>query len=82
MAGNVLDKVEKIRREPPPWLLPVIALDVILRALAARRAVQNGQKVWALAIGLVNSMGILPVVYLLWFQHDHDEADDAPADAA
>jgi hypothetical protein len=73
MSENLVDQVERIRREPPPWLIPIIALDVVLRAFAVRRAVQNGQRGWALAIGLVNSMGILPVTYLLFFQRDRED---------
>jgi hypothetical protein len=75
MSENIIDQVERIRREPPPWLLPIIAMDVVLRAFAVRRAVQNGQRAWALAIGLVNSMGILPVAYLLFFQHERPDEE-------
>jgi hypothetical protein len=75
MSENIIDQVERIRREPPPWLLPVIALDVLLRAFAVRRALRNGQRAWALAIGLVNSMGILPVVYLFFFQDERPDTE-------
>jgi hypothetical protein len=77
MSDNIIDQVERIRREPPPWLFPIIAMDVVLRAFAVRRAVQNGQRGWALAIGIVNSMGILPVTYLLFFQQER--SDEEPA---
>jgi hypothetical protein len=79
MAETLIDQVERLRRQPPPWLVPVMAVDVVLRAFAARRAVQNGQRGWALAIGLINSMGILPVAYLIFFQREHpdDSADGA-----
>ena len=82
MSETLIDQVERLRRQPPPWLMPVMAVDVVLRAIAARRAVQNGQRGWALAIGVVNSMGILPIAYLLWFQRDSDNAPTASEDAS
>jgi hypothetical protein len=62
--------------------MPVMAVDVVLRAIAARRAVQNGQRGWALAIGVVNSMGILPIAYLLWFQREADDKDASSQDSS
>ncbi|OGC92894.1 hypothetical protein A3D85_01780 [Candidatus Amesbacteria bacterium RIFCSPHIGHO2_02_FULL_47_9] len=47
------------------WLWPLLILDVVLRGVALWRAGRNGQKWWFVALLVVNSMGILPGIYLL-----------------
>ncbi len=47
------------------WLLPLILLDLVLKALALWRAARSSQPIWFVALLLVNSLGILPAVYLL-----------------
>lgn len=45
-------------------LIPLAILDIILKALSLWRAARNGQKGWFVALLLVNSLGILPGIYL------------------
>jgi hypothetical protein len=45
-------------------LLPFIALDVALKAFSLWFAARKGQTYWFIAMILVNSLGILPAVYL------------------
>ncbi len=40
------------------------ATDLVLRVIAIRRAIKKGQKGWILPLAVVNSMGILPTLYL------------------
>ena len=47
------------------WLWPLLILDVVLRGVALWRAGRDGQKWWFVALLVVNSMGILPGIYLL-----------------
>jgi len=47
------------------WLGPLVILDLVLRGIALWRAGRNGQKWWFVALLLVNSVGILPGIYLL-----------------
>lgn len=56
------------RGRVPAWLIPLAAFDVVMRAVAGRRAWRNQQPAWALALAVVNSAGILPLLYLLYFQ--------------
>jgi magnesium-transporting ATPase (P-type) len=50
-------------------LLPIIVLwDVVWRGVSLWRAGRNGQKYWFVALLLVNSLGILPIIYLKFFQ--------------
>lgn len=47
------------------WVLPLVLLDVVLRGLSLWKSAQGKQKVWFIALLLVNSLGILPAIYLL-----------------
>ena len=46
-------------------LFPLIILDLVLKGFALWRAARNKQTVWFIALLLVNSVGILPAIYLL-----------------
>lgn len=46
------------------YLTPFLILDVILRGLALWKSAQAKQKYWFVALLIVNSLGILPAIYL------------------
>lgn len=46
-------------------LVVLIAWDLVWKGLALWRAAQNKQKVWFVLIIIINSVGILPIIYLL-----------------
>ncbi len=47
------------------WVLPLAILDIVLKAFALWKSARLGQKWWFTALLLVNSLGILPGIYLL-----------------
>jgi hypothetical protein len=49
-------------------LIPFLVFDLILKGIALWKSAKNGQKVWFIALLIVNSIGILPLIYLL-LQH-------------
>lgn len=50
-------------------LIPLLILwDVIWRGLALWKSARNGQVYWFIILLLVNSLGILPIVYIKFFQ--------------
>lgn len=49
------------------WLLPAFFLDLVLKGIALWRSSKNNQKYWFIALLLINSVGILPAIYLLFF---------------
>ena len=57
---------------PQPWffflLVPVVVWDVIIRGVALWKSARHTQKAWFIALLIVNSIGILPIIYLLFFQ--------------
>ncbi len=46
-------------------LIPFMILDLILRGISLWRSAKKGQNVWFIALLVVNSMGILPLIYLI-----------------
>lgn len=45
------------------------------KAIALWHAGRNGQRIWFIALLLVNSIGILEIIYLKWFQVDDNKGD-------
>lgn len=52
-----------------PWLKTVLIIamiwDLTWKLIALWRAARNNQKGWFIALGILNTLGILPIVYLL-----------------
>lgn len=47
------------------WLLPLAILDLVLRGFALWKSAKRGQNIWFIFLLVVNSLGILPAIYLL-----------------
>ncbi len=48
------------------WLLPIIILwDGVWKSIAMWKSARKNQLVWFIFIAVINSVGILPIVYLL-----------------
>jgi len=50
------------------WLIPLAVWDMIWRGIALWKAVKNNQLNWFIAIFILNTAGILPIVYIKFFQ--------------
>ena len=46
-------------------MVPFMLIDLILRGFALWKSARKGQNVWFIFLLIVNSMGILPLIYLL-----------------
>lgn len=51
-----------------PAFIGFIVFELVLKAIALWRSARNGQKGWFVALLILNTLGILPIVYLLLFQ--------------
>jgi hypothetical protein len=49
-------------------LMPFVLLDLVLKGISLWKSARSGQKYWFIALLVVNSLGILPLIYLLAFQ--------------
>jgi len=52
------------------WLIftPLIIWEFIWKAIGLWKSARNNQLVWFIVILFVNTLGILPIVYILFFQ--------------
>lgn len=52
-----------------PWLIPLIIVlaiwDVVWKMIALWKSARNNHLAWFIFIGIINSVGILPIVYIL-----------------
>jgi hypothetical protein len=50
------------------WVIPILAVwEGTWKAIALWRAARNGQLAWFICIIIFNTVGILPIIYILWF---------------
>jgi methionyl-tRNA synthetase len=55
-------------------LIPLMIWDLIWKGMALWRSAKNNQLKWFIAVLLINSIGIVPMIYLKFFQAS-DAAD-------
>ena len=64
--------IELFLQAIPTWLLllliPLIIWEVIWKGIGLWKAGRNNQPVWFVFILLLNTAGILPIIYLLFFR--------------
>lgn len=51
-----------------PWIGVIIVWDMIWKGIALWKAGRNNQFGWYLCVLIFNTIGILPMVYLVFFQ--------------
>lgn len=51
-----------------PLLVVLIIVDLVLRGVSLWRSARSEQKGWFIALLILNTVGILPIIYLLFFQ--------------
>lgn len=56
-----------------PFIWLAILVELILKGIALWKCGRNNQLGWYIAIFLISSIGILPLIYLLGFQKNKDE---------
>ncbi len=50
------------------WLIPLAVWDFVWKGIALWKAGRNSQMNWFVAIFLLNTLGILPIIYLKFYQ--------------
>ena len=56
-------------------LLTAVALwTIVLKGFALWHAARNYQRYWFVALLIVNTFGLLELIYLIWFRADKDES--------
>jgi hypothetical protein len=59
------------------WFIPVLIIlviwDIIWKLIALWKAARNGHTGWYIVLALVNSVGVLPIIYILTFRKKKQE---------
>jgi len=50
------------------WLIPLIIWDLIWKCIALWKAGRNDQVVWFVVLFILSTAGILPIIYIFFFQ--------------
>ena len=56
------------------WLIPIIIIlslwETVWKIIAMWRSARNNDMAWFISIAIINTIGILPIVYLLTHKED------------
>jgi hypothetical protein len=50
------------------WLIPIMVWDSVWKAIGMWKAGRNNQLKWFIAMIVFNTVGILPIIYLKFYQ--------------
>jgi len=50
------------------WIIPLVIWDLVWKAFGMWHSARNKQPVWFFFIFIINSLGILPILYIYFFQ--------------
>ncbi|MCK5450016.1 hypothetical protein KAI32_04065 [Candidatus Pacearchaeota archaeon] len=54
----------------PWWIYPILVWTLIWKCIGAWKSARNNQLIWFVSFFVFNTVGILPIIYLVWFQQD------------
>ena len=60
-----------------PFLLLAALWTLVIKGYALWQAAQNKQKWWFIALLFINTLGILEIIYLIWFRPTSPHAPPA-----
>jgi hypothetical protein len=50
------------------WLIPLLIWEIVWKGITLWKAAKNNQLGWFISILILNTAGILPIIYLNFFQ--------------
>ncbi len=50
------------------WLIPLILWGLVWKGIGLWKSAKNKQLIWFLVIFIINTVGIIPIIYLWFFQ--------------
>jgi hypothetical protein len=57
-----------------PWIIAVILWEAVWKGIALYKAARNKQQYWFVALLIINTVGILPILYILFLQRDKNKS--------
>jgi len=59
--------------EDPRYLIPLLIWSLIWKGISLWKCGRNNQMKWFVVLLVVNTVGILEIMYIVWFQRDHNK---------
>lgn len=56
-------------------IIIVLAFDVIMKLIAMWKSAQNNHLIWFICLAIFNTIGILPIVYLIMYRNKRQIKD-------
>ncbi|HVA96335.1 MAG TPA: DUF5652 family protein [Candidatus Acidoferrales bacterium] len=56
-----------------PYIILIVIWEIIWKVIAFWKAARRNQLYWYIAIAIFNTVGILPIIYILFFQKDRNK---------
>ncbi len=53
----------------PAWIYPVLVWTIAWKAVGAWKAARKGHLIWFVSFFVFNTLGILPIIYIFFFQN-------------
>ncbi|MDX9913747.1 MAG: DUF5652 family protein [Candidatus Moranbacteria bacterium] len=54
------------------WLIPLLIWELVWKGIALWKAAKNNQLNWFTALLILNTVGILPIIYIQFFQKNKE----------
>lgn len=64
-----------------PFLILAVIWTIVLKGFALWHAARGGQRNWFIALLIINTLGILEIIYLVWFRPAAPVAPASPSSA-
>ena len=60
-----------------PYIILFVIWEIVWKSIALWKSARHSQLYWFIALVIFNTVGILPIVYILFFQKDKKEKEKA-----
>lgn len=57
----------------PKYLIPIVFWSLAWKGISLWKCGRNNQPNWFVALLVINTVGILEIIYMIWFQRDRNE---------
>ena len=76
MDTQILNESFKSYLSANPWIILLIIWIVVWKALALWSSARRGQKIWFIALLVVNTMGLLEIGYLAYYYFQEKKVEN------
>lgn len=67
MEAQLLNSTFRAYLQANPWIIAVLLWVLIWKALALWQAARKNQKIWFVALLIINTLGLLEIIYLAYY---------------